>query len=203
MNGLDTVIIFILTVSVIYSLFRGLVREVFSLLSIVLGFAAASRTYSLLSNFLHTWLSNKPGADILGFIIVFVATSMVISLMGRIIKGIVRASNLAFVDRITGAFFGILKGIFIATVIVLSLVAFLPPADPIVRNSRLSPYFVTLGNASLRFVPSEFGEMVRKKAEGFFQYREDSITIQRDLGVRDCSSMRRNNSFSFFRISFA
>ena len=144
MNGLDFVIIIILVASVIYSLFRGLVREVFSLLSIVLGFIAASRWYPFLAGFFLPWITSNAIANILGFILTFIAVSIIISLIGKLVRRFVSFIKLESIDRLLGAAFGILKGVFVVIVLILILIAFLPPAHPVLTKSRLSPYFMTL-----------------------------------------------------------
>jgi len=46
MNTLDIIFLALIGASIIYSLIRGLVREIFSFLSIILGFFAASYAWA-------------------------------------------------------------------------------------------------------------------------------------------------------------
>jgi membrane protein required for colicin V production len=170
MNSLDIVLIIIVAVSVIYSLFRGFVREVFSLLSIVLGFMAAIRLYQIPAGILLTWIDNSIVAHILSFILTFIAVSICISLIGRLVRKFVRFVEFQSADRLLGAVFGLLKGVFVVTVLILVLILFLPPAHPVLTQSQLSPHFITLGELSLSMVPDELKETVRKKKEDFSLY---------------------------------
>ena len=50
MNTLDIVIIVIMVISICYSIYRGFIREIFSLLGIIAGFIAASQFYLVGAN---------------------------------------------------------------------------------------------------------------------------------------------------------
>lgn len=203
MSGLDIAIIVIIVVSVLYSLFRGLVREFFSLLSLIVGFFAASSLYSFLASFLSIWIPSNLVANILSFILIFIATSLVISFIGKLVRRFVTAIHLESLDRIMGGLFGFLKGVFIVMVLVLMLVAFLPPGHPILRASRLSPYVVTLSEEILNLLPDNFERKVREKGGKHHQYRQEPPDDQRPLEEKTCSFTNRNNAFSFLRIAFA
>jgi len=170
MNGLDLVIIIIVTASVIYSLFRGLVREVFSLLAIILGFIAAIRLYQVPAGILLRWIDNSVIAHLLSFVLTFVAVSILISLIGRLLRKFVKFARFESADRFLGAVFGLLKGVFVVTVLILVLILFLPPAHRVLTQSQLSPYFLTLGEISLSMIPGEIKESVRNKQEDFSRY---------------------------------
>jgi len=170
MSGLDVAIIIIITASVIYSLFRGLVREVFSLLSIILGFMAAIRLYQVPAGILLRWIDNGMIVHLLSFVLTFVAVSILISLAGRLVRTFVKFAQFESADRLLGAVFGLLKGVFVVTVLILVLILFLPPAHRLLTQSQLSPYFITLGELSLSMIPSELKEAVRNKKESFSPY---------------------------------
>jgi membrane protein required for colicin V production len=188
---------------VIAGLFRGLAREVFSLLSVIIGLTAAITLYTPLALSLLPRLSSRPAANAVSFALIFSAASVAISLMGRMAQKFIQIIHLSLLNRILGAFFGLLKGIFITTVIVVSLVAFFPPAHPALGNSRLSPVLVAIGEASLGLVPDKFGSLVREKTKGFLRHRRIPADVQGEAGERNCLLIRRNNSFSFFRILLA
>ena len=170
MNGLDFIIILILIASVIYSIFRGFVREVFSLISIILGFMAAIRLYSFPAHFLHSWISSLIVANILGFILIFITIKLIVGLFGGLIRRFIRFIRGEAIDKILGAVFGLLKGVFGVTMMILILIAFLPPAPPILTKSRLTPYFITLGELSINMIPVNLKQTVREKKESLSLY---------------------------------
>jgi len=170
MNFLDVFILLIMVASFVYSLFRGLVREVFSLLSLILGFISATRIYHIPAGLILRGIDNLFIANVLGFTLVFIFVSIGISLIGKLIKKFVRHVRLELIDRILGAFFGLLKGAFVVIIIVVVLIAFLPPAHPVLSKSRLSPYFMTIGELSLRMIPGDFRLKVKKKRESLSPY---------------------------------
>jgi len=170
MNALDVFIIVIMVVSFIYSLFRGLVQEIFSLLSLILGFISAIRIYHIPAGLISHGIDNLFIANVLGFILVFIFVSIGVGLIGKLIKKFVRHIKLESVDRIFGAFFGLMKGAFVVIIVVLILIAFLPPAHPVLSTSRLSPYFMAVGELSLRMIPGDLRIKVREKRESLSPY---------------------------------
>jgi membrane protein required for colicin V production len=146
------------------------VREVFSLLSVVLGFMAAIRLYQVPAGILLTWIDNSIVAHMLSFVLTFIAVSIGISLIGRLVRRFVRFVEIQSADRLLGALFGLLKGVFVVTVLILVLILFLPPAHPVLTQSQLSPHFIALGELSLSMIPEELKETVKKKKEDFSLY---------------------------------
>jgi membrane protein required for colicin V production len=199
----DVGIISVVSVTVIAGLFRGLAREIFSLLSVIVGLVAASTLYTTLAPSLLPRLSSQAVANAASFAFIFFAAALAISLLGKTAQRFIQVLRLRFIDRILGAFFGLLKGIFITTVIVVSLVTFVPPAHPFLENSRLSPFLVALGKASLSVISDKFKKLMEEKADGVFRHQRIPAEIQGAPGDRNCLLIRRNNSFSFFRIRFA
>ena len=84
MNTLDIIFIVLIFASVLYSLIRGLVREIFSFLSIILGFLGASYGYPVLARWLKGWTANETLAQILGFAILFFAIALAVGLAGKV-----------------------------------------------------------------------------------------------------------------------
>ena len=85
------------------------VREFFSLLSIILGFMAAIRLYPFPANFFLPWFNNTMIANIVSFVLTFIIVSVVISLLGRLVRKFVRFIKLESMDRLLGAVFGLLN----------------------------------------------------------------------------------------------
>ncbi|MBN2467232.1 MAG: CvpA family protein [Deltaproteobacteria bacterium] len=182
MNSLDIVILIILLVSFVYSLFRGFVREVFSLLALIVGFLAAVRLYHFPAALLGKTLDNPIIAGVLGFILTFIAVSVAISLMGRLVRKFVATIKLESIDRMLGALFGLVKGTFLVIILILMLITVLPPGHSLLAGSRLSPYFMALGDLSLRMIPGDMRVTVRKKREDLTPYWNQPPERQNDNG---------------------
>ena len=138
MNPFDIIIIVILGYSVVRGLFRGLVKEVSSIIGVLGGFYAAYTYYMVVTQLLSRWISDTEYLNVLSFFIIFCIVFFVVSILGVVINYILKIAFLGWVDRICGAGFGTMKGILIVSVILVALTAFFPKNSPAIKNSLLS-----------------------------------------------------------------
>jgi len=167
MNPLDMVIIVILGYSLLRGIFRGLVKEISSIIGVLTGFYTAYTYYPLLAKPLARWISNIPYLNILSFMIIFCIIFIIISILGIIIKYLLNIAFLGWVDRICGAGFGIIKGILIVSVVLISLTAFLPKGAPIIKNSLLSPRVTLISEKMVKVVSKDMKHLYEAKAKEF------------------------------------
>ena len=140
MNPFDILIVVILGYSLIRGIFRGLVKEISSIIGIFGGFYAAYTYYKILAKLLSGLISDVAYLNILSFLIIFCGVLIVVSVLGVIIKYLLKIAFLGWVDRIGGLIFGITKGILIVSVLFISLTAFLPKGSAFIKNSVLAPH---------------------------------------------------------------
>jgi len=124
MSFLDIVVIVLVVLLGLKGLFRGLIKEVFGLASIVGGVFFASRfAYDLGSyinaNFLP--IENDGVKSLVGFIALFLLIWGSIQLSGTAVSKMVKMSGLGFVDKIGGAAVGSAKIILIFSIIAYGL----------------------------------------------------------------------------------
>ena len=112
----------------------------------------------------------------------------IISLIGKLARRFVSFIKLESIDRLLGAAFGILKGVFVVIVLILILIAFLPPAHPVLTKSRLSPYFMTLGEISISMIPVNLRQTVRQKKEDLSPYWKRLSSNQINSGEEEGGS---------------
>ena len=172
MNSLDFIILSITFISGLYSFFRGFIREVFSILSLVLGLLLAVRFYHVPAHQLSSWVSDLMLRNIIGFIFIFIGVGLVITLIGIIIRKVLTLCKLSALDRVLGVLLGLLKGIFISMVIVFLLIFFLPNDHPLLIQSRLSLYLVGLGEIPLETAPDKIKNKINTKKEVLLDYWE-------------------------------
>ena len=140
MNPFDILIIVILGYSLVRGLFRGLVKEVSSLIGVLGGFYAAYTYYKVLAGLLAGLIHDTSYLNILSFLIIFSGVLIVVGVLGVIIKYLLNISFLGWVDRIGGVVFGVLKGILIVSILFITLTAFLPKGTAFIKNSELAPH---------------------------------------------------------------
>jgi membrane protein required for colicin V production len=170
MNTLDTIFLILIGASIIYSLIRGLVREIFSFLSIILGFFAASYGSAAMANWLRRWIQNETFAQILGFAILFILVAFSISLLGKVFSRVVKKMDLGWADRLGGAAFGFLKSILLIAIILLVLTAFLPAKSKILSESKVSPIAVNIARGLSFLVPEKLHTLYGEKEKVLKKY---------------------------------
>jgi membrane protein required for colicin V production len=154
MNLFDIIVIVILGYCLIRGIFRGLVKELSSIIGVFGGFYAAYTYYPVLAKPLSKWIANVGYLNILSFLIIFCGVFIVISILGIIINYLLKIVFLGWLDRVSGAMFGAMKGILIVSVLLIALTAFLPKGTPVIKDSLLSPY-VTLVSEKMAKVISK------------------------------------------------
>ena len=92
--------------------------------------------------------------EIAAFLIIFLAVVLVAGIAGRIVRHIVKEAGLSFVDRILGGALGLLRGILLVAVVLMSMAAFTPTSRWL-EGSQLAPYFLVVGRAAIWVAPSE------------------------------------------------
>ena len=140
MNPFDILIIVILGYCLVRGLFRGLVKEVSSIIGVLGGFYAAYSYYPLVAKWLSRFIADIAYKNILSFLIIFCLVLIITNVLGIIIKYLLNIAFLGWVDRIFGILFGMTKGILIVSVLFIILTAFLPKGVPILKNSVLAPH---------------------------------------------------------------
>jgi membrane protein required for colicin V production len=165
MNPFDILVIIIMGFCVVRGLFRGLIKEVSSIVGVLAGFYAAYTYYPLMGSFLKRWISDPSYLNILGFLIIFCLVLIIVSILGVIIKYLMKIAFLGWVDRICGVGFGAIKGVLIVSVILMMLTAFLPKDTPLLRGSRLAPQIMMVAENMAKVVPGEMKRQFYLKLE--------------------------------------
>jgi len=180
MNNLDIVFLILIAASVLYSLIRGLVREIFSFLAIILGFLGASRGYTTVALWLTNWVENQTLAHIISFAALFLLIALIIGFLGRGLSRLVKKGDLRWADRLGGAAFGLLKAILLIAIILLILTAFLPPKSKLLSESKVSPYALAIAKGLSLLVPENLQVLYAEKEKELKKY----WAIQELMGVK-------------------
>lgn len=144
LNGADWVIVAILLVSVVVGLWRGLIREVLSLVVWVAAVTAAILFGAQVAEFYGDWVSVPSVRVALGYATVFLLVFIVFALLAWLVTKLIRNGGLSGTDRVLGLGFGLLRGGLLVAVLVL-LLGYTPmPRDPWWQQSQLIPRFEPL-----------------------------------------------------------
>ena len=155
MNPFDIIIIVILGYSLVRGVFRGLVKEVSSIIGVLGGFYAAFTYYTMLGKLLSGLIKEPAYLNILSFLIIFCTVLIIVGILGIIIKYLLNIAFLGWVDRIGGVGFGLAKGVLIASVLFITLTAFLPKGSAFLKNSMLAPHVSWVSEKMVKVVSKE------------------------------------------------
>ena len=155
MNPFDIVIIVILGYSLVRGLFRGMVKEVSSIIGVFGGFYAAYTYYGHLGKLLSRLIQDVAYLNILSFMIIFCGVLIIVSVLGVIIKYLLNIAFLGWVDRIGGVIFGITEGVLIVSDLFISLTAFLPKGSAFIKNSVLAPHVAWVSEKMAKVISKE------------------------------------------------
>ena len=117
-----------LALSVVVGLMRGFVFEVLSLAAWFVAYFVASQTVGWAAPHIPMGAPNSALNLGVSFAVVFVVVLIAWGLGARLVRGLVRVTPLALVDRIFGAGFGTLRGM-VALLVVSIAVGFTPLAQ--------------------------------------------------------------------------
>ncbi len=163
MNPLDVVIIIILGYGLIRGIFRGMVKEISSIVGVIAGFYAAYGYYPLVSKIMEDWITNVSFLNILSFMLIFCVIFFIISIIGVIIKYLLHIASLGWMDRLLGASLGFGKAVLIVSIILVALTAFLPKGAPIIKTSLLSPHITVISENLAQVISIEMKEAYTAK----------------------------------------
>ena len=154
MTTFDIVVCSILGLSLLSSLFKGFVKEVFSLLSYLGGFLLAIKYQGNFAQVLMENISSKPIAKVIAFLTIYVLTYIIISLMGKVIRGmLVPGTKLSMFDRLMGGIVGFGRGMVIVIAVTFPLQFFPEIMRTVTKDSETIPYLVK----ALTFVNQNIG----------------------------------------------
>ena len=117
MNWIDLIIIIILGFSLIRGFTDGFVKEVASLVALILGIWGAIRFSSLTAMKLDEWFDmTGQYVGIIAFLVTFGVIVVLINFVGILVDKIVDAVSLSFLNRLLGIVFGLFKSVLILSV---------------------------------------------------------------------------------------
>ena len=165
MTSFDIFVSVVLGISLIFSLMKGFVREIFSLLAYVGGYFTAVKYQATLAKILMASIPSKPIAQLAAFAAIYIVTAIIISLMGKIAKGMLwSGTDLSMFDRLLGGIVGLARGVAIMVAVTFPLQFFPEVSKKLTEDSYTAPYLAKV----LKFVKQNSGSLnIRKKLSEF------------------------------------
>jgi len=161
MAWLDCAVIGVFAVSTILGAWRGLVREILSILGWVIAFLAANLLAGPLGPEMPQVIPSPELRVAAAFAIVFIGSLMVTSLAGLLLAKLVRAVGLGGTDRTLGAVFGAARGalIVLAAAVLAGLTS--APRQAWWSDSASGPLLVQAAGMMMPLLPQTLAERMR------------------------------------------
>ncbi len=155
MNSLDYVLAGIVVFFLVRGVFRGLIKELSSIVGVLGGIYAAYTYYPQVAGLLARWITNPGYLNIISFLILFATVCLAVSIACVIIKYLMNITFLGWTDRIGGGIFAATKGILITAVLILVLTAFLPKNTTLIRQSLVAQNMMQLSAVLIQVAPEK------------------------------------------------
>lgn len=150
-NQVDIVILIITVLSSMFGLWRGLLKEVLSLLTWIAALLV-SRVYSEpLAGLMTGMIENDGIRYVTAFAMLFVTVMMFGTFLNFLISKLLNVTGLKLADRLLGAVFGVARGVIIVLVILFITSMFVSETE-LWQQSQLIPYGMDLIEKSQVFI---------------------------------------------------
>jgi membrane protein required for colicin V production len=178
-NGLDWLILMMVLASGLMAAGQGIFVELFSLAGAVLGYLLAAWNHERVAAWYAPYVKSDAIASAAGFLTIFVVVLFAAGLAGRTVSWMMKHAGLSWFDRVLGGIFGLLRGVVVATVVVMALLAFVPESR-ITAGSAFGPYLIATGRMVSRMAPAEVRDRFLRGVESVRKAASPSGSSQND-----------------------
>ncbi len=140
MSLLDFLIASIILFFLIRGVWIGFIRQLASLLALILAFVTAGNFYGESADFVFPFIKNQQIGFLLAYLLVFIVTFFAVILVGQLLKTILTVSLLGWFDSLLGGVFGLAKALFISCLLFIGFATFISGSSNFFRHSYFYPY---------------------------------------------------------------
>jgi membrane protein required for colicin V production len=170
-NWVDWILTIIAVVSTITAALKGIIRELISLASVLVGLIIAALGYQWAALWFEDLTRSHDVALAAGFLTLFLAILVLGGVISALARKLIKTVGLQSFDRFLGGIFGAFRGLVIDCILLLALVAFAIKPDA-VSQSVLAPYITTGARVIAYLMPADLKSQFRL---GFDKFREALI----------------------------
>lgn len=161
MTWLDYAVLGVFAASMVLGAWRGLVREVLSVLGWVIAFLAANLLAGPLGEEMPRAIPTPELRVAAAFAAVFLGALIATSLVGLLLSKIVKAVGLEGADRLLGVLFGAVRALLIVVAAALLAGLTSAPRQPFWRDSASGALLAQSARALKPLLPQTFAERLR------------------------------------------
>lgn len=150
----DLLVLTVLGLSVLVSMMRGVVAEIASLITWLVALVAARVLAPTVAELAFTRVEPQVFASVLAYIVVFIATYFLLSFAQKLMTSAIQAMGLGGINKLFGALFGLLKGTFLITMVVLLCALTDLPRTEDWQRAKSAPVFEQLAMLTVPYLPA-------------------------------------------------
>ena len=160
MTIFDYAVLAIFVVSILLSVVRGVVRELFSLAGWVVAFMVANSFAAGFAPMLPSSIAGESLRMLLAFAALFLSALLAMALMTMMISALTRTVGLGFADRFFGSLFGFMRGLLVVLLIVLAAGLTALPQEPFWEKALLSKPLETAAMMVIPWLPQDLSRRI-------------------------------------------
>jgi len=168
LNILDWVALIILLLSVLTALIKGFFAELISLGSVLAGLVLAVFFHTEAATVFQSLGLAPLVSEFVGFLGIFLGVVIAGSILNGIIKKVLSALRLRWIDRLLGGAFGLIRGWLINLALFLAMATF-QIGGGLLETSHFAEFFLTSAGVVARVTPPEFRERFEKEYAKIYQ----------------------------------
>ncbi len=176
-NWLDWVLAVVVVSSVVAAALKGFVRELISLAAMVVGLLVAALGYQRTAIWFDDLTRSHEVALGVAFLALFVGVLIIGALVSFLARKLIQKVGLQWFDRFLGALFGLVRGVVISCVLLMTMMAFALKSE-IVHSSRMAPYVVVGARLIVKVMP---GDLRSQFMNGFDKFRRALVESEKSV----------------------
>ena len=155
-NLLDVIFIIITFVSILIGILRGFVKELLSIIFLILAVVLSILYYKNAGDIFKGSINSSEVSNFIGFISIFIIVLIAGTLITFFLRKIIVIGPIKSVDRLLGAFFGFLRAALICSILLFGILAFPGDKKGIVSDSQFAPQVFKIIKVIMGFIPENF-----------------------------------------------
>jgi membrane protein required for colicin V production len=161
MNWLDAVIVLVVAGSALLAFRAGLIRQVVTLFSIIVGVVVAGALHEEMASDVLFFIEDEKTARIVGFLVLMGAVYLAGQLVAVMLRSAASLLLLGWADKLGGAAFGALEGLILVEVLLVLLVTYPQMGlQEDIDNSALATAFLDAAPTLTWVLPDRFEQAV-------------------------------------------
>lgn len=161
MNWIDVAIILIVLGFVAAAYTAGLIREVVTLVAVLIGILIAGFLYDDFAADVLVFVGDEDAAQAVAFLILFGSTYLIGQIAAYVLKTTASIMMLGWADKAGGAVFGLIKGLIVVQVFVILFAAYPSMGlDDAIDHSEIGRFFVDDASVVLVIMPGDIDHRI-------------------------------------------